>query len=712
MFRYAVLVLLMFLYMGLLANDHTDRQTNTLDSLMQLAEDENMHDTIRMDVLYQISRQIRNDDPAHSLSFAEDALDIALLNQYHNIAARIMGTMGNIYWRLGDFKRAFVFLHEANQIYVQQDNVHGVASTLNHLGALHYGRGYYDTALEYFLSAASIAEELDTLEFLAYLLNNIGWTYQKTGDMHQAMEYHKRALEILNQDEFELAKSFVFNGLGTLNQEQGNHELALFYFRSSLDIRRRYPDQRDVANAKRKLGYLYYLMGAYDQAMDKLQRTHDLYLSLGDNQGISRTVHNLGKIHMAQGQYTKAGDCFHRSLRLAKEIEIDQKISKNYLSLSVLSEVQNDYTLAYAYLQQHMDYREKIVDDEGRQRVIEMQLMFDRQRKEDEIDILNKSNRINELNLQRQHILTINLLMLLLLSIALLLVVFYRYRETKKTNRILSRQKEEIASKNQLLQELNARLVEQKKKVDELNRKLKASEKHLMSVNATKDKFFSIISHDLRNPFASIVSFSRILKRDISNLGKNELLELTAELDKSVEKINSLLENLLQWSRTQRGVIDFQPGYFGLKDAVTETIQLFSRVANEKEISISDHTDDRIMVWGDLNMTRTIIRNLLSNAVKYSHKGGRVELHSRKKDDMVEISVVDHGVGIPEDVQAKLFHSSSLFSTYGTDDEKGSGLGLLLCNEFVRRQGGDIFMKSKEGQGSVFTFTLPLKPSK
>ncbi len=359
-----------------------------------------------------------------------------------------------------------------------------------------------------------------------------------------------------------------------------------------------------------------------------------------------------------------------------------------------------------------MHVAEKTVDEVSRQRVIEMQLMFDRQRKEDEIDLLNKANQISELNLDRQRILTTNLLMLLLLSIVLLLVVYYRFRETRKTNRILLRQKEEIASKNKQLQKLNTSLVDQKRKVDELNRKLKDSEKHLMSVNATKDKFFSIISHDLRNPFASIVSFSRILKRDISSLSKKELLELAAELDKSVEKINSLLENLLQWSRTQRGVIDFQPGYFSIKDAVTETIQLFNRMANEKDISISDNIDDSINAWGDLNMTRTIIRNLLSNAIKYSHKGGHVELYSHRQNDMVEISVVDHGVGIPEEVQKKLFHTNSLFSTYGTDDEKGSGLGLLLCNEFVRRQGGEIFIKSKEGKGSVFTFTIPAKPSK
>jgi signal transduction histidine kinase len=215
----------------------------------------------------------------------------------------------------------------------------------------------------------------------------------------------------------------------------------------------------------------------------------------------------------------------------------------------------------------------------------------------------------------------------------------------------------------------------------------------------------------LRNPFASIVSFSRILKRDIQNMEKDELRELAYELDKSVLKINNLLENLLQWSRSQTGKIKYHPEYLVLKDIVRDNVNLFSGNSREKNIRMVDHVDDDVVVFADMNMTNTVVRNLLSNALKYTQSGGKIELSTKVNSGKVYISIADNGVGIsPENIK-KLFRVDTLHTTYGTSDEKGSGLGLLLCKEFVEKQGGEISLESKEGEGTVFTFSLPLESS-
>ncbi|MFO8066725.1 MAG: HAMP domain-containing sensor histidine kinase, partial [Bacteroidales bacterium] len=266
------------------------------------------------------------------------------------------------------------------------------------------------------------------------------------------------------------------------------------------------------------------------------------------------------------------------------------------------------------------------------------------------------------------------------------------------------------------LQAINKELMTHKEKLeflnDELNQtnqKLVESEKKLLATNSSKDKFFSIISHDLRNPFASIASFSRIIKRDIDVLSKEDLKELAVELDKSIIKINNLLDNLLVWSRSQSGRTVFQPQYLNISHIIEDSIEFIEGSITEKDVKVHNKISDDLVVYADKNMLDSIIRNLLTNAIKYSKIGGEISLNAEIKDNKAFISIADQGVGIPEENKSKILNSEIFFSTYGTKDEKGSGLGLHITKEFVKKHGGEIFFESEEGKGTVFTFSLPLE---
>jgi signal transduction histidine kinase len=200
------------------------------------------------------------------------------------------------------------------------------------------------------------------------------------------------------------------------------------------------------------------------------------------------------------------------------------------------------------------------------------------------------------------------------------------------------------------------------------------------------------------------------LKRDINNLGKDELQELAKELDKSVIKINNLLENLLQWSRAQTGKINYHPEYVLASDLVHDNLNLFTASTREKEIQIIDSVDPELVVFSDRNMTNTVIRNLLSNALKYSDGGSTIEIKSQIKGKMAYFTVKDQGVGMSSEQIGNLWNVNTIHTTYGTRDEKGSGLGLLLCKEFIEKQGGYISVRSEKGKGSEFIFCLPLEP--
>jgi signal transduction histidine kinase len=255
-----------------------------------------------------------------------------------------------------------------------------------------------------------------------------------------------------------------------------------------------------------------------------------------------------------------------------------------------------------------------------------------------------------------------------------------------------------IKEKNIELAELNAGL---EKKVEQRT-------KELSELNATKDKFFSIIAHDLKNPFNALMGFSTLLIDDYDSFDDDEKKDLIQTMSDASENAYKLLQNLLEWSRSQTGSISWNPETIHLDKIATETIDLLQNQAMNKDITIKGIVPANTSVYADSNMVTTVIRNLMSNALKYTPKGGEVKLFASKQGNFIEVTIEDNGIGIRKEDKEKLFRIDVNFSTNGTDNETGTGLGLILCREFVEKNGGKIWVESEEGKGSKFKFTLPL----
>ncbi len=233
----------------------------------------------------------------------------------------------------------------------------------------------------------------------------------------------------------------------------------------------------------------------------------------------------------------------------------------------------------------------------------------------------------------------------------------------------------------------------------------------LKQANAAKDKFFSIISHDLGNLFNTLIGFTSLLSAQNEQLSAVQKEDFVQRLLQVSKKGYSLLSNLLQWSSSQTGRIACKPATFNLKEIVVENIELLSSNAKAKSIELSSSISDTATVFADQNMLDTVIRNLVSNALKFTPTNGRVEISAKKTDTEVEISISDTGVGIsPQDIE-KLFRIDMSHTTIGTNDEKGTGLGLVLCKEFVEKNGGTIWVESEVGKGSRFYIRLPSQAS-
>ncbi len=246
-------------------------------------------------------------------------------------------------------------------------------------------------------------------------------------------------------------------------------------------------------------------------------------------------------------------------------------------------------------------------------------------------------------------------------------------------------------------------ITERKKQVE----KLEQYANELKNLNTSKDKFFSIIAHDLRSPFNGLLGFSTVLLEELHELTPAEIKEYAGYIHTSAKTVYNLVDNLLQWSRIQTGRIDYQPIKIDLYEEVYKTSELFNSNAITKRIKMTNDIDLNTFVHADQNMLRSILQNLISNGIKFTRIGGSIKISSKEKDDFIQIEIADTGIGIEMKDIAKLFRIDSQFSNLGTSNEEGTGLGLILSKEFVEKNKGQIWVKSTLKKGTSFFFTLP-----
>jgi signal transduction histidine kinase len=246
-----------------------------------------------------------------------------------------------------------------------------------------------------------------------------------------------------------------------------------------------------------------------------------------------------------------------------------------------------------------------------------------------------------------------------------------------------------------------------RKQIKRKTRNISIKNQELQNLNAEKDKFLSIIAHDLRSPFNSIIGFSDLLVQQANKTESVKIAEYSELIRNSSEKAMNLLSNLMEWSLSQTGRINFNPEFFQIKDLINETNLLFSEIAAQKAISISYEVLSDRDVYADKQMISTILRNLVSNAIKFTSAGGSIKIHGKHHQNKILISVEDSGIGLSKAKIESLFRTKSNSSEVGTQKEEGTGLGLILCKEFIERHNEKIWVESEHGNGSTFYFTLP-----
>lgn len=276
----------------------------------------------------------------------------------------------------------------------------------------------------------------------------------------------------------------------------------------------------------------------------------------------------------------------------------------------------------------------------------------------------------------------------------------------KRIERELRKKSDDLQKTNELLEGRQKEILQQAEELASQTQHLLMVNTELEHLNRTKDKLFSIIAHDLRNPFSAIMGFSKLLKEDYEEMDNQQKKNVLDLINVSSQTAYNLLENLLQWARTQTNKISFQPENFDLSEIATAAIEIHNAFAIKKGVKLTNEIEQKTLVYADKNMIDAVLRNLISNAIKFSHCDGRIVVTASKTGDGFEIEVSDDGIGMDQECLGKLFRADTFHSTPGTRGESGTGLGLILCKEFVERNNGRIKAKSKEGKGTTLSFTL------
>ena len=278
-----------------------------------------------------------------------------------------------------------------------------------------------------------------------------------------------------------------------------------------------------------------------------------------------------------------------------------------------------------------------------------------------------------------------------------LIVIRIRERNHVRERNLLE---EKVHERTLQIEHKNAEILHKNETLNQLNAELKA-------LNETKDKFFSIIAHDLRNPFNSIIGLTDIVLGNLDGTGQEKTRKHLTDIREASRHAFDLLQNLLIWARSQTGNMEFEPTGFDLTERIEENIMLVQGQATRKNIDVVSVQNEPLNITGDIRMINTILRNLLTNAIKFTNRDGKVSVMTERSGGTVRISVCDNGVGMTPEIMNRIFRIDSKYTHKGTEQERGTGLGLILCKEFAEKHGGNISVSSEPGRGSCFTVDLP-----
>ncbi|TAJ09389.1 hypothetical protein DMA11_20145 [Marinilabiliaceae bacterium JC017] len=584
----------------------------------------------------------------------------------------VYNSIGAVYWYQRNYPKALEFFHQALRLGKEHNDLRLEQKAHGNIGVIYETLAQYDKALAEQTQAFELASQLNLDKAKASSYNNIGNIYLATHHYEKAKDNYLASLELFSSLNDQEGKSTCYNNLGDTYLGQNEISQALHCYQLMLNYEESVHDTIDIALAYTNMGNTYLTAGQYPEAIIHFQNALSL-LSLFNDIAMEGELHLLiGEALIAMDDINLAESYFFRCIDICSTIGDRRLLAKAYNNIAHLYLQQKEYKKAFEFKNLYATLKDTINNEKSLENMARMDAIFN-SIKQDEViselqnDNLSFSESIAKLKSSK---IILFIASIFLFIIALFLFLLFRFKQKTSLE-------------------------------------LKKTNKQLSKLNATKDKFFSIIAHDLKSPFTSLMGFSEMLSLHAEHKNTNEVIEYSQIIHNSTKKLFNLVENLLKWSRTQLGTTKYYPEVVDISIHSNNIISLLRFNAEEKDIVITSKIEKELLGWADINLFSTVMRNLLSNAIKFSQVGSIIKVNGYRINEDIQLSVTDTGIGIRREHLDKLFKTGSNVTRKGTFNEKGTGLGLLLCKEFVEINKGAIWAESEYGNGSTFYFTIP-----
>ena len=516
-----------------------------------------------------------------------------------------------------------------------------------------------------------------------YYYDKAANAYWQANNYQNAVVYFEKALENIIKVGNKNGEKLLYINLGLVYSEISDYPQAQKCFESALSIATSSGKKGDVGQILYNISTVQIEQGNYQGALQNLAKTEAIAQEVGDQKLLRNAYYNYNRAYEGLRNTEKAAEYFSLYAMLTKKIQAEE-IRKKELQAKAMVDSAGRVVQQVSQEKEHAE--KKLVETskelkEKEQTLKEVEELTREQQMQ--IELLNAEMKLRDAVIQHQKLLQKVYIGLILFSLAFAAALYYAYVQKRKANRLLKEKNDEISRQRDAIS----------RQADELR-----------ELNALKDKLFSIIAHDLRSPLFSLITMLNIAKE--GHFTPENFKEILDELSVNVNHTTALLENLLTWAKTQMHGVKVNPQNFDLNQLVNSRIQLLNEAAENKEIKLKNSIPDGTFVFADTDMVDIVIRNLISNAIKFCNAGDRITIWSTTGAERVTVCVEDTGKGMTSDVLQKLF-GTQITSTPGTKNEKGTGLGLILCKEFVQLNGGEIWAESQHDKGSKFFFTLP-----
>ena len=671
---------------GLYSTNSYEKQIEYAARSLIISEEKGDNENIIKSLEQLSDAYFKFDNYEKSIEYSTRLYSIYNSNKNEIEAGKALRAIGNSYYGWSKFVEAKDYYTRALNIFKKNQYFEGVALTLRDIAKILGHWGEYDEALNKNQEALKFWEEIGNLEGTASVYNNIGSLYKELGNLESAFEYFRKSLEIFEKLGRKADIVNVTLHIGDIYLRKELYDKALEYYFKADAIGKDINNKKLKAITLSNIGEAYNLKGDYLKALDYQKQSLKIKEEIGDKMRLTNSYNEMGLIYFNVKDYDKALFYMNKGLEIANDINFKYQIIKCHLNLSEVYKEMGQFEKSLYHFQQYINGKDKVYSEENKRTIAELRTKYQIERSEKENERLRHGQQLNKAQIRNQQLMIGFVLFILLGSFVLSIIFHSRYQQNQKLNIQLSLKNKQIEEHQENVEKLNAELSE---------------------TNATKDKFFSIVAHDLKNPFNSLLVLTKLLHEDYDSFTREEQKQFISQIISSAENTYSLLQNLLDWASAQSGKTEIKKQNVNLSKISAETISMLKSVARNKHIRINSEIEEGLIAFADKNMVSTIMLNLISNAVKFTPHHGKVDIKAYRHNGHVEVAVIDTGVGISEKNISKLFKPGEKLQTAGTDKEKGTGLGLILCKEFVEKNKGKIWVESDEGEGSRFFFSLP-----